>query len=148
MANILKRNYNIKELLFSIYDKDRIDKITVSGRSISIKGDLAVLPGVTSLKLPEGYVISKVEGIFKCWKSDIESLEGSPKFVTDLVQIEYSKIKSLRGATSKSDNFIFDYNPYIENLIGCPQKTIHLYFTSCSKLKSLEGAPRTCESLS
>jgi len=143
------KKYNGKQNPDGSYDFDRnIDRIGL--------GDI-IVDGKFIIKF------GKVKGYFDCYKYELTTLKGAPKYVGRDFDCAFNNLTSLKGAPEKvggyfncSDNkltslegapkyvggsFYCSYNN-LTSLEGAPEKVVVGFYCSHNKLTSLEGAPK------
>tara|TARA_X000000368_G_scaffold156027_1_gene122995 strand:- start:3125 stop:3853 length:729 start_codon:yes stop_codon:yes gene_type:complete len=92
-------------------------------------------------KLPLKF--NKVDGNFGCFNNNLETLEGSPKYVKGTFDCSGNKLTSLKYCPEKVDkNFICSDN-IITSLEGCPQNIEGLFYCHFNKLTTLKGGPES-----
>lgn len=157
IESFLKNNYTISGDV-NIREENGIYIVDVDG-DVDIKNY-----NLKKLTLPI-FKFGRVEGSFDCSESDIESLEGCPAEVVDLIasyclrlktlegipdsvpriHIEgCTKITSLEGVPKKCGGIVCNECP-IKTLKGAPQECVTFFCTNCNLLKDLTGAPKKCK---
>ena len=84
----------------------------------------------------------KIHGSIECYRTDITSLEGSPRVVEGDFSCSFRNITSLkRGPEEVGGSFGCSYTD-ITSLEGCPKKVGGSFNCQYTKITSLEGSPR------
>jgi len=121
------KEYNGKQNPDGSYDFDRnIDRIGL--------GDI-IVDGKFIIKF------GKVKGYFDCYKCELTTLKGAPKYVGGSFSCSHNNLTTLEGAPKYvGGSFYCSFNK-LTSLKGAPEKVVGFY-CSHNKLTSLEGAPK------
>ena len=84
-----------------------------------------------------------VEGDFSCSFRNITSLVGAPQIVNGLFDCSHTKITSLKDSPTEVKNYFDCSYTNITSLEGCPKKVGGSFYCRRTKITSLEGIPRT-----
>jgi len=85
---------------------------------------------------------NKVNGNFDCSNNNLETLEGSPKYVKNMFNCAYNKLTNLHFASKKSESFVCNRN-MITSLEGCPESVEKLFYCQENNLTTLKGGPES-----
>jgi hypothetical protein len=85
---------------------------------------------------------NKVNGSFDCSNNNLETLEGSPKYVKNMFNCSRNKLTNLHFASKKSESFVCNRN-MITSLEGCPESVEKLFYCQENNLTTLKGGPES-----
>ena len=85
---------------------------------------------------------NKVNGSFDCSNNNLETLEGSPKYVKNMFNCSRNKLTNLHFAPKKSECFVCNRN-MITSLEGCPESVETLFYCQENNLTTLKGGPES-----
>ena len=109
--------------------------------SIDVEHSVDLSYAITKMnKLPLKF--NKVNGSFDCSNNNLETLEGSPKYVKNMFNCQYNKLTNLHFAPKKSESFICNRN-MITSLEGCPESVEKLFYCQENNLTTLKGGPES-----
>jgi len=158
----MKNEYNEQntlELIEKYFVHNKPIVINSDG-SVSCEGDVQLKIDANVTKLPVRF--SHVGGSFRCMRSLLTSLEGSPAHVSGHFNCDYNYLTSLKGSpklvdgyfscsrnkitslasdlTYVGDDFYCDFNQ-LTSLEGCIGKIGKGFYCDFNQLTSLEGGP-------
>ena len=109
--------------------------------SIDVEHSVDLSYAITKMsKLPLKF--NKVNGSFDCSNNNLETLEGSPKYVKNMFNCSRNKLTNLHFAPKKSESFICNRN-MITSLEGCPESVETLFYCQENNLTTLKGGPES-----